>query len=93
MNEFRTSESRSKLHFFSLFSMYATLQEKFVWAVQTCMCNRGAAFCEIEHCATLNVSCNSGLAKAQMQQVKLLLWPKKAQVRCMKHKTGEGKDK
>lgn len=57
------------------------------------MYSRGPGFYEIQHCATLSENYNSGLAKAQMQQVKLLLWTKKAQVRCMKHKTGKEKDK
>lgn len=72
--------------------MCSTLEEQCAWTVQDCMYSRGPGFCEIKHCATLKVKCNSVLVKAQMQQVKLLLWTKKAQVRCMKHKRGKGKD-
>lgn len=44
-------------------------------------------------CSGLSVNCDSGLARAQMQQVKLWLWTMKAQLRRMKHERGKGRDK
>lgn len=71
--EFRTSESNEQIKIIPFYLIFHVHYKKSVYGQFKAVCIAEAAFCEIEHCATLNVSYNSVLAKAKMQQVKLLL--------------------